>query len=165
MYVAQFCKLLVALAYCLAMLLSTGCAVAPKDSQRSPLAGLLSGSPSKNKEETKPAGPVVYVHVIPEMGRPRRIDLPFTQGATVQQALTESKALKRFQNVKIEIIRTDKQTGQRVKMNAKYLIGKRRIAISDDYALYPGDYIVVQEDTKTQLDQFLDPVAKLLGQQ
>lgn len=164
MHIEQVCKLLATLTPCLAVLLSTGCAVTPTDSQKSPLAALVGGSQSKQTEEAKPTGPVVYVHVIPEIGRPRRVDVPYTQGATVQHAITQAKALKRFSNVKIEVIRTDKQTGQRVKMNSRYLASKRRIAISDDYALYPGDYIVVQEDTKTQLDQILDPVAKILGQ-
>ena len=65
--------------------------------------------------------------------------------------------------MKIEVIRTHRETGQRVKMNAKYLSNKRRVAENDNYAIHPGDFILVKEDVTTRLDGVVSPVSKALG--
>ena len=78
-------------------------------------------------------------------------------GMTVQQMLEKTKLVKKFRRMDIEVLRV---TGdERAKLDVKYDHTEAQVKPEYDYALYPGDHVIVQEVTKTALDDMLESVA------
>lgn len=76
---------------------------------------------------------------------------------TLQQVVDRSKA--RFRNKLAYIVRTSPDTGETHKLEAKF--GKnRRIMLQFDYAVQPGDRVVISQDTSTSFDRVMQ---SLLG--
>lgn len=111
----------------------------------------------------QPAGPAVVVQLYPEGRKPTETLLPLSDGMTVHQALVQAHAARAFRKMKIEVIRPVDRNGRFVKMGVKYLPSKRHVAANTDYALRPGDRIVVTEQLAAPLDQLLGPLAKTLS--
>ena len=61
----------------------------------------------------------------------------------------------------IEVIRV--VGDERQKMDAKYNRGKGRVEFAYDYALRPGDHLIVTEDSTTALEQMVRSLAGPLG--
>jgi hypothetical protein len=104
------------------------------------------------------------VLIQPARGKPRVIQVPITEGDTVQTALAHSKATQRFRRMNIHVLRTPRgQTGspgEVQKMQVEFDRKRRKVEMEYDYALHPSDRIVVEQDTTTMFD---DMVEKLTG--
>jgi hypothetical protein len=100
----------------------------------------------------------------PARGKPKVMQVPITEGDTVQTALDHSKAAKRFRRVNIHVLRSPRGQadlpGQVQKMQVEYDRKHDEVEIEYDYALYPNDRVVVEEDPSTILD---DMVEKFTG--
>lgn len=110
---------------------------------------------------TPPRGPMVAVEF--HAADTKAIDvvpLPLTPNMTVQEALDQARASKRFRRLGIDLMRNANQTGEPHKMAIAWDNGKKRVAFSTNYALHPNDRIMVTENTDTALD---DMVAKIMG--
>jgi hypothetical protein len=81
--------------------------------------------------------------------------MPLNDVTYVQQALDQTKALKKFRRVRLELYRELPQGGGH-KIPVQYDRGKKRIDPATDYAIHPHDRIVVTEDTSTVLDDMLE---------
>ena len=92
----------------------------------------------------------------PETSRAKRISLPFEPGMTVQNAVDAAKLPRQFKKMKINVMRvTPQSNGQRVPLRAEYDAVARRVSILHDMTLHPGDHIMVEEDTSSQVSQLL----------
>jgi hypothetical protein len=111
--------------------------------------------------------PECTIVVQPARGKPRVVQMPLTEGATVQTALDHSKASKRFRRMNIEVLRKPHaQASSPVpvqKMQVEYDRRRREVEIEYDYALYPNDRVIVEEDTTTVFDDMVEKVAGKLG--
>ena len=76
----------------------------------------------------------------------------------VQDAVTKSRCLKKFRRIDVEILRAD-EDGQRQRMACHYDIKTKQIKSEYDYALMPGDYIVITEDPTTMVHDMLKDFA------
>jgi hypothetical protein len=103
----------------------------------------------------------------PGRGKPDVVKMPLTEGATVQTALDHSKATKRFRRMDIHVLRTSpgrgSSPGRVQKMNVKFNRPRRKVEIDHDYALYPNDRVVIEEDTSTILDELVEKVGGQMG--
>lgn len=87
------------------------------------------------------------VVMMPTMGKPQTFTGNVTPNLTVQSALEESGALKKFRGMKIDIYRTVEDSGKTLKMACELQPGKRIVKFEQDYQILPGDRIVVAAES------------------
>ena len=94
-----------------------------------------------------------------EFGKPRKMILPVTAETRAQDILAASGA--RYRKMKVMILRPSPQNpAEVVKLACDFDPGDRKITLHTDYAVLPGDRVVVQQDTSTIVD---DVVEGLIG--
>jgi hypothetical protein len=118
--------------------------------------------------EAKVADPArCFVVFEPISGRPEVVEVPLVEGATVQTALDDAKADRRFRRMNIHVLRRAAGPGrgpaQLQKMNVEYNTRRDAVVVEYDYALYPNDRIIVKEDPSTIVDDMLKGVAGRMG--
>jgi hypothetical protein len=123
------------------------------------VASLL--SPTADQAATpaiKEDAPTYYIEFRSEGGKSQAAAVPLTDVLYVQQALEQTKALKKYRRFKVEIYRPLPQGGgHRLPIN--YDRRKKRVDPGSDYAVHPQDRIVVTEDTSTVLDDMLEKLS------
>lgn len=86
---------------------------------------------------------------------------------TVQQALEQSKATKKFKRMQVAVARKSVETGQVEYFKVPFDKNKGSVDILHDYALQPGDRVVVIEDNGSMitdaLEQATSPITNALG--
>jgi len=137
----------------MAALLLSGCAVMNTGGTQSlpvPEAAVTAapGSTASITVEIRPAGK-----------KSEMTQLPLDNETTVQQALEKAKLIQRFRRMNIEVLRVTGQ--QRAKLDVKYDHAKAHVNPLYDYALYPGDHLIVAQDTSTPLDDMLESLGPL----
>lgn len=133
-----------------AMLAMSGCAVMDTGGDK-PLP-LPVGT-----EPTSTPAPTITMEIRASGKKPEIKQFQLDGGNTVQQMLEKAKLIKKFRRMDIEVIRL---TGdQRAKLDVKYDHTEAQVNPLYDYALYPGDHVIVQEVTKTALDDMFESVA------
>jgi hypothetical protein len=139
------------------------------------LSGLVGCSMLKEKTEPKlkaeltggpsPSGPSpakFVVEVRPEKGKPQSVEKPLSETIYMQTALEQTGALKKFKRATIEVYRPLPSGGWH-KMNLEFDHDNNRLPPEYDYAVLPGDRIVVIEDTTTAFDDVMQRALKPLG--
>ena len=137
----------------MAALLLSGCAVMNTGGAQSlpvPEAAAMAapGSTASITMEIRPAGK-----------KPEMTQLQLDNGTTVQQALEKAKLVQRFRRMNVEVMRVAGQ--QRAKLDVKYDHTKAHVDPLYDYALHPGDHLIVAQDTSTALDDMLESLGPL----
>lgn len=145
-----FCALLV-----VAAASGSGCSVFKPAVSDDPRAEL-------SKTGGGPVGPVskYTVELHPESSQPTRVERSLTGPVTVQQALKETEALEKFRRSTLELHRP-LANGAVHRMTVEYDRAAKMVAPEFDYALQPGDRLIVKEDPSTVLDDVLE---QTLGQ-
>lgn len=108
-------------------------------------------------------GPSCTVAIYSKGARPKEVKLPVTGQMFVQEALNKSGVSKRFNRMKVVLIRPRPYGKGRHKMDIKFRSGKKRVSLNSDYAIHPGDRLVVIEDNSTAFDDMIDKVTEPLG--
>ena len=99
----------------------------------------------------------VTVEIRPHDKQPKVMQMPLSGDTYVQDAVDQSRTVKRLRRVHVEIRRmTD--NGQRIKLQCQWDLKTKRIKPESDYALQPGDHVVISEDTSTMVDDMFKQV-------
>jgi hypothetical protein len=109
------------------------------------------------------ADPPATVQVVlkNKRGNAKQSTLPLTDGMSVQAALEQTGAIRKFKDMEIKVFRvTPLSKGAVVPLQADYDPAKNRVPITHDMALHAGDKILVEECDNSQLQQMLQ---KLTG--
>lgn len=91
---------------------------------------------------------------------PEMQQFPLNEAMHVQDLLEQTGLSRRFRRMELQVIRPT--GGDMARMRVKYSHQTGRVDPLFDYALRPGDHVVVTEDTSTVLDdmlQSLNPLA------
>ncbi len=119
------------------------------------LAGLgcsgLSLQPPDTPPEAALAQGKVVVEVRPEGKKPKVMEMSLTGPTHVQDAVEASRQLKKFRRMNVDVYRATPE-GRRIRLQCDYDISQKRIKLENDYALQPGDYVVITEDTTNAID-------------
>lgn len=107
---------------------------------------------------TKPDTYSIEFH--PVDGMPERAEVPLKDVTYVQQAIDQHGVLKKFRREKIQLYRKNDSTNTYSRMEIEFDRGKHRVPPESDYAIRPGDRLVVREDTSTMIDDLLSKVNK-----
>jgi hypothetical protein len=97
-----------------------------------------------------------FVEMQKNFGEPKIYKGAITQPTTVQQALDESGAKKQFSSMTVDVHRK-LPTGGVLKLPVGFKKGKQ-VKYEQDYALHPGDRIVVHPQSNSPFDKFVDSV-------
>jgi hypothetical protein len=143
---------LLALLMLLAPLGASGCGTVPISvgGLSTAFDGILPSSGRKVAEDE----PCFHVEIRPSLGGKVRKTFPLDRDLVLQDAVELSRANRRFAKMNITIYRTD-ASGRRVKFGADYDYGKRRVKYETDYALHPGDVVVIEEDLSNPVGDLL----------
>ena len=115
------------------------------------------------REESAP-GPTYTVEIRREGRKPEAAKFEHRQGMFLQDAVVQSGAAAKFPQMTLYIMRTPPQGGPAQRMTSVYDSAEKRVAWESDYAIYPGDHVVITEDTTSRFDEvvnrFLGPFAR-----
>lgn len=147
--------------------LGSGCTTLMIASPEDDISWHPQGKDVDDAQAAAPQGPQgkYIVELRPERGERVRTEVDFSGVPYVQEALEKGGAIKKFRRMNVEIVRT--ANGRPEKMRSSYDHVHNRVPIEWDYALYPGDLIVVTEDPATMFDDMignaLGPLSSFVG--
>lgn len=140
-------------------LLSSGCA----------WNGLSRETPSLKAEIVPgqtgaPAAPQakVILEVHPDKGESKLVEQALQQPMSVQQMLVDSGMSKKFRRMNVDLVRP-LPTGGYHKIALHFDRDSKRISTESDYALQPGDRLIIVEDTTTMLDDMIQKAGQPFG--
>lgn len=113
----------------------------------------------------QPDGPPAAKYIVeirPETGKPKSVEKPLTEPLHVQSAIQQTGAVKQFDRALISVYRPLPSGGWH-KMDLEFDHKEHRVPPEYDYAILPGDRIVVTEDPRTVMDDFMERALKPLG--
>ena len=95
----------------------------------------------------------IGLRCIPVDGEPKTFDGYLqndsaTGPVTVQTALEESGAVGRYRNMEITMYRRVSESGRLLKLPVSYVPRSDSVKVEQDYALHPGDRIVIKPVSK-----------------
>jgi hypothetical protein len=132
-----------------ATLATTGCATINPDP-----FNLLG---AKKNEPLDPAKAVI-VEIRADAAAPAAVPVAHLDGMLVQDALAKSGVIKRFSRMDVKLMRPRPDGKGPHKMDVTYDGKARRVSPGTDYALLPGDRVIVVEDTRTEFDDMVDKI-------
>lgn len=103
-----------------------------------------------------PGAPAFTMEVMPALGRVDSYPMPLDEPLTIQQALEQTGMLNYFRRQEIYIERGVRGAGRPLRMTAEFDYSEQAVTPDTDYALYPGDKLVVKEDTTSLFDKTLE---------
>ena len=98
----------------------------------------------------------------PDRGQPERLERSLTESTTVQQMLVQSGAIKKYGRIEVELLRPLPNGGSH-RIPCEYDRATRQINPENDYAIMPGDRVVVKEDASTVIDDIMRSAGGGLG--
>lgn len=112
----------------------------------------------------QPAAPLEAYYVIfqPENGKAEQLERTLSGQLHVQDALSQVGAAKKYRRFTVELWRKLPSGGIH-KIPLEYDRGNKRVTPEFDYALMPGDRIVLREDPSTIIDDMLQSALGPLG--
>ncbi|MCY2991576.1 MAG: hypothetical protein NTY19_27440 [Planctomycetota bacterium] len=125
--------------------------IAEKPDQPQPQAQAAPASDGSVTMEIRPLGSRK-----PEMGQVSLQNTVF-----LQQALVGAGLVKRFRGMNIQVIRMAGDARQ--KMEAKYRHAEKRVDPAYDYALHPGDHLIITEENPSTVAEMMKSVTGPLG--
>jgi hypothetical protein len=124
----------------------------------------LTKLPGLGKAETKPPAPqikpgqaTVKMKIESGSDEPRRIRLPLGEGMLIEDALKGVGLTREFSDMSLLVFRT-LPDGKKMKLEVHYDKSKNRVVPAYNYALLPGDLILVKRKTTSPLDGLLDAI-------
>jgi hypothetical protein len=122
----------------------------------------LNAEVTRGPAPSAPPAAKFVVEIRPEKGKPQAVEKPLADQTFVQTALDQTGALKKFKRAFVEVYRPLPSGGWH-KMQLEFDRENHRIPPEFDYAVLPGDRIIVTEDTSNMMDDIIERTMKPLG--
>lgn len=87
----------------------------------------------------------------------------FSGPVPLQKVVDDTGVAKRYRNLDISVVRVSKDTGQIVRMKAKYDAQRRKIEPQCDYDVLANDHVIIKPDNSSPLDEVVKPLNNLVG--
>ena len=128
----------------------TGCSMVPLNSS------LPAVATDAEAEGTTVAPATCAVEMRSRLRRGATVEVPLSEDTRVQDVLDASRATSKFRHLDVAILRPTPNASEPVLKLACRFDGKtRRIGWESDYAVLPGDRVLVREDTSEGLDKVI----------
>ena len=151
--------------FCLVVCLLSGCNFFTQASSLPdtlPDIGYTQAAQQAQVARQAPQGPSFTLEVHAAGRRPESKTFPLNHQTSVQQVLLASGLTKRFSRMQLKVMRLAKG-GDQIPLDVAYNHETSAVESHFDYMLYPGDRLIVTEDTRTALNDLLDGVMAPLG--
>lgn len=144
------------------VLASSGCVTMNPAYDLAALTGMESPAPI-----VPPPGPMgaheaprqVTVQMRPLGAAPEMVTVKMEGDESVESVLTKSKAISRFHRMKISVFRGGRKGPMANEpLRVEFDSGSRRVPSQYDYALQPGDRILVVEESRSAFDDLMASV-------
>ncbi len=130
-----------------------GCTAVPKPSS---LALLTS---EKTESAPAPSAATCTVELRMNARRTKTVDVPLAEDTRVQDVLDASRATSEFRNLDVVILRPTPEASEPIlKLACRFDHRKRQIGWESDYAILPGDRVMVREDPSGGFDKVMSSV-------
>jgi hypothetical protein len=115
-------------------------------------------------DKAAPAQPTAsyQVYFVPHEGQAEQVTRTLSGTMHVQQALEQTGAAKKFRRIEVELVRPLPSGGFH-RIACDYDRANKQVTPEFDYALLPGDRIMVKEDPSTIVDDMLTSALGPLG--
>ena len=107
---------------------------------------------TQRQQANSPTGEMVTVQIRPAYGKTTNQEIPLAENMRLQDVVDNVKT--DFSNKQAYLVRTSPLTGEQHKLEGLF-DKSRRISLQTDYAIQPGDRIVVTQDTSTSFDRVM----------
>lgn len=134
----------------LASLLTVACTCGCGSLRQRPQEPLAAGT-----EQSTVTDPMVVVELRDGDDDHEYLRAPLKQPMLVQDALKGSGAIDRFQRMDIVLVR-NLPGGEKLRLPVRFVSTTGRVADENNYALQPGDWLEVSEDTSTTFDRMIE---------
>jgi hypothetical protein len=121
----------------------------------------VTGDAAANPQQPVPPTGAYTIELRSSLGKPQIRQMPLTGPTLIQQALEQSGAAKRFRRMNIVLLRAAGE--ERHKLDVKFDRKRGTVNPLYDYAILPGDHLVVTEDNSTPVDDMLGSLSTPLG--
>ena len=108
-------------------------------------------------EAIPPDQATVKMQVMRKANEVQRVRIPLQNGALVEDVLVKAGLTRQLSDMQVTIVR-NLPDGKNIKLDIHYNHAKRQVDPSYNYALLPDDLIVVNEVSRSMLDDLLDRV-------
>jgi len=98
---------------------------------------------------------MVSVQIRPAYGNVKNTEIPLKPNMTLQTVVNDSGA--KFRNKNAYIVRTSPLSGEQHKLEGQ-VESNHRISLETDYAIQPGDRVVISQDTTSSFDRVMQSV-------
>lgn len=95
---------------------------------------------------------VIPVQIRPAHGAVKGVEIPHEPNMRLQDVIEKSRP--KFRNREAYIVRTSPKTGKDHKLDASFG-SNRRISLETDYAIQPGDRVVISQNTQSSFDRVM----------
>ena len=140
--------------------MATGCATLAPDFEGL-LTGFVGSEPESIAEPLPPNIPRATVVMVASGEQPVAVQYPLHEDAFIQGVLEKTGLGDRFRRMDIELYRQTPTGTHRLEI--KYDRNEHQVPPMYDYALRPGDRLVVKEDTSNTLDDMLEAISLPFG--
>ena len=149
--------------YSILILLALACAQSGCSTLQ-PTSWSLLGSkhPATETTEQGVAQDTFVVELRSANGKQKVAKQPLQENMTLQQAMEKMNGFRRFSRFFIELHRPLPDGGMH-RMNVDYATATKKIEPEFDYALRPGDHIVITENPESILDDAMNAVLEPIG--
>ena len=103
-----------------------------------------------------------YVVILTKGSKKTRHQMPWKDGMFLQDVIDGTRVRRRFNHMLVEIKRPRKDGVQTIPLKAKYEFRNKRLSNETNYAVHPGDFVMITDDSKSALDQLVDGVTKFV---
>ncbi len=93
----------------------------------------------------------------------RTRQLPLAEPLTVQDVLKKTGVLSQFTRMNITIERPVPGRPAPLKLEIPFSVATRSVDPGRDYAIRPGDRLIIAEDTRTLIDRLFDQAFGMMG--
>ncbi len=143
------------------VLLGCGLVVGSAGCSSLPSASGLPLSATKDAAGASSSAGVCTVEFHSSSRRTKAAEIPVTPSTRVQDVLQASKALKKYRNPEVVVVRhTQHPSEPNLKLNCRFDRKDRRIAWDSDYSVMPGDRILVREGKGNGVE---DAIGSMVG--
>jgi hypothetical protein len=142
-------------------LLAVGCGLVGCSAFKEQISPEVKSQLTAGGPNVQPAAKYV-VEIRPEKGKPQAVEKDLTDPIHVQTALEKTGALGKFRRMELELYRPLPSGGWH-KMRLEYDRSNKQVPPEFDYALLPGDRVIVTEDPRTIIDDIMARALQPLG--
>ncbi len=95
--------------------------------------------------------------------KPKTTREAFNGPVPLQQVVDKSGASRRFRDLDITVIRVAKETGQILRLKAKYDPQARAVEPQYDYDILANDHVIIKAGNTSPVDELLKPLNQITG--